>query len=309
MTQRGVEVTHHHWPDLVAGRRVLGNLWTVGARLAWVTARQVRGRDEDEPLGVGALRAAGFSVEVVDWDDTGVNWASYDRVVVRSTWDYSQRLPEFLDWLEIVDRVTDLRNPLALIRWGLDKHYLADLAAAGVPITPTTFAEPGGAPAQLPPGRVVVKPAVGAGSRDAASYREGQTALVHAHIQRLHANGRSVLVQPLLASVPLEGEWPLVFLDGRYSHAANRRVTLPRTEAGGDRFTAHDPDPAQIAVAEAAVQVVTARFGIPTYARVDLVRDSRGKFCVLELETAEPALFLALAGPPALERLIDAFRP
>jgi glutathione synthase/RimK-type ligase-like ATP-grasp enzyme len=281
----------------------------VSTRLAWVTARQARGQDEDEPLAVGALRAAGLTVEVVDWDGAGVDWASYDRVVVRSTWDYAQRLPQFLDWLEVVDRVTDLRNPLSMIRWGLDKHYLADLAAAGVPITPTAFAEPDGEAVQLPAGGVVVKPAVGAGSRDAASYGEGQAELVRAHVQRLHHDGRSVLVQPLLASVLLEGEWPLVFFDGRYSHGANRRVTLPRTSSAGDRFAAHDAGPAQVAVAQAAIDVVTARFGTPTYARVDLVRDGRGRFCVLELETAEPALFLPLAGPQALDRLIDAFRP
>jgi hypothetical protein len=281
----------------------------VSARLAWVTARQARGRDEDEPLAVGALRAAGLTVEVLDWDDAAVDWSSYDRVIVRSTWDYSERLPQFLDWLEVVDRATDLRNPLSLIRWGLDKHYLADLAAAGVPITPTTFAEPDGTAVQLPPGGVVVKPAVGAGSRDAASYGERQADLVHAHVQCLHRDGRSVLVQPLLASVLVEGEWPLVFFDGHYSHAANRRVTLPRISSADDRFAAHDADLAQVAVAQSAIDVVTARFGTPTYARVDLVRDGRGEFCVLELETAEPALFLPLAGPQALDRLVDAFRP
>jgi glutathione synthase/RimK-type ligase-like ATP-grasp enzyme len=278
-------------------------------RLAWVTAKLARGRDEDEALAVGALKAAGVVVEVVDWDDPTVAWASYDRVVIRSTWDYMQRLPAFLDWLEVVDRATDLRNPLALIRWALDKHYLADLAAAGVPITPTTFVEPDQAPVALPVGGVVVKPAVGAGSRDAAVYGQDQAQLAHAHVRRLHHDGRSALVQPLLESVALEGEWPLVFFDGRYSHAANRRVTLPRDTSVGDRITAHDADSAQVAVAQAAIDVVTARFGTPTYARVDLVRDRHNQFCVLELETAEPALFLPIAGSQALGRLIDAFCP
>jgi hypothetical protein len=84
------------------------------ARPAWVTAKPARGRDEDEALAVGALRAAGVVVEVVDWDDPAVTWASYDRVVIRSAWDYMQRLPAFLDWLEVVDRATDLRNPWPL---------------------------------------------------------------------------------------------------------------------------------------------------------------------------------------------------
>src|SRR5688572_14109320 len=133
--------------------------------LAWVTCAGARGRDDDEPLALPALRRAGVAVDVVDWDATGVDWASYDRVVLRSSWDYPQRLPRFLDWLGHVDRVSDLRNPLPMLRWNLDKHYLADLAAAGIPVTPTTFVEPGQRPT-LPPGELVVKPAVGAGSRD-----------------------------------------------------------------------------------------------------------------------------------------------
>ena len=40
----------------------------------------------------------------------------------------------------------------------------------------------------------------------------------------------------------------------------------------------------------------------PTYARVDLVRDDTGGFCVLELELVEPSLFLAYAEPAAAER-------
>lgn len=274
-----------------------------------MTARSARGRDHDEPVAVQALTAAGLVVEVVDWDDPAVDWAGYDRVIVHSTWDYSQRLPQFLAWLEAVDRVSDLRNPLALIRWGLDKHYLADLAGAGVPVTATTFAEPDAGAVDLPPGGVVVKPAVGAGSRDVAAYAPGQGDLARAHVQRLHHAGRSALVQPLLASVAAEGEWPLVFFDGRYSHAANRRVILPRDTAVGDRITAHEASPAQVAVAQGALDVVTARFGVPTYARVDLVRDDRGRFCVLELETAEPDLYLPLAGLAAPGRLVDAFRP
>ena len=57
-------------------------------RLAWVTAREARGRDEDEPLALAALPRAGVSVEVVDWDDPAVDWSRFDRVVLRSAWDY-----------------------------------------------------------------------------------------------------------------------------------------------------------------------------------------------------------------------------
>lgn len=279
-------------------------------RLAWVSAAEARGRDEDEPLALPALRQAGIAVDVVVWDDPAVRWADYDRAVLRSTWDYPHRLQQFLAWLQAVGQVTDLRNPLPMLRWSLDKHYLADLDKAGVPITPTTFVEPGHRP-HFPNGDFVVKPAIGAGSRDAASYGPAQHDEARAHVQRLQDAGASVLVQPLLKSVAVDGEWPLVFFDGRYSHAASKRVVLPRAGTVDDLFAeetnaAHIADTEQIAIAQKAVDVVTDRFGIPLYARVDLVRDDQGRPCVLELELVEPSLFLPQAPPAAIERLVAA---
>ena len=279
-------------------------------RLAWVTAREARGRDEDEPLALAALQRTGVSVEVLDWDDPMVNWSRFDRVVLRSAWDYPQRLSEFLSWLEEVDAVSDLVNPLATVRWNLDKQYLAELVEAAVPITPTAFVHPGTA-ATFPDGDFVVKPAVGAGSRDAASYRADQHDTAVAHVARLHASGQVVLVQPFLKSVATDGEWPLVFFDGRFSHAASKRVALPQAGAVDDLFAAETnasyvATAAQIDVAQAAVDFVSDRLGTPTYARVDLVRDDAGQFCVLEVELVEPSLFLPYTDSAAAERFAAA---
>jgi hypothetical protein len=243
----------------------------------------------------------------VVWDDPAVRWESYDRVVLRSAWDYPQRLAAFQAWLDDVAAVSELVNEPAMVRWSMDKAYLAELEAAGVPITPTVFVPPGTAPS-FPDGGFVVKPAVGAGSVDAASYDADQRDLATSHVERLHAAGSVVLVQPLLASVATDGEWPLVFLGGDYSHAASKRVTLPQAGAVDDLFAEetnahHEATPEQVAVARAAVDVVTARFGTPAYARVDLVRDDAGHHVVLEVELVEPSLFLPWADPGAAERL------
>jgi len=58
-------------------------------------------------------------------------------------------------------------------------------------------------------------------------------------------------------------------------------------------------------VARRAIDVVTSRFGIPLYARVDLVRGDDGKPCVLEVELVEPSLFLPEAPPEAVTRLVS----
>ena len=89
----------------------------------------------------------------------------------------------------------------------------------------------------------------------------------------------------------------------------------PRAGSVEDLFAheenaAHTAEPAQIAVAQAALDVVTARFGRLPYARIDLVRlDGQrdpGGYAVLELELIEPSLFLPQADPAAAERLATA---
>jgi glutathione synthase/RimK-type ligase-like ATP-grasp enzyme len=279
-------------------------------RLAWVTTRAARGTDEDEPIALAALARTGVSVEVVDWDDPAVDWSGFDRVVLRSTWDYPERLAEFLPWLDGVAAVTELVNPPATVRWSLDKQYLRELADAGVPVTPTVFVAPGEEPA-FPAGEFVVKPAVGAGSRGAASYAVHQHREARDHVARLHASGQVVLVQPYLASVGTEGEWPIVFVDGVLSHAASKRVALPRAGTVDGLFAeetnvAHVADAAQVEVARAAVDVVAADLGTPTYARVDLVRADDGTYCVLEVELVEPSLFLPQADAAAADRFAAA---
>jgi hypothetical protein len=278
-------------------------------RLAWVSTAAARGQDLDEPIALAALAAAGVGTDVVDWHDPGVDWSGYDRVVLRSTWDYDRRVPEFLAWLQALPADCDLRNPERVVRWSLDKRYLAELDRAGVPITPTQFLEPGDEPV-LAAGELFVKPAIGAGSRDAASYSPPQHALAVAHVLRLHAREVTALVQPLLKSIAEEGEWALMFFGGQFSHAVNKRVALPAGKVieelfAAETITGHVADEAQLAVARGAIDVVTSRFGPTTYARVDLVRDDDGNPCVLELELIEPSLFLTEAPPGAVDRFVQ----
>ena len=91
------------------------------------------------------------------WDDDGVDWAHFDLVVVRSTWDYPSRRDAFLSWAESLPRVL---NAPAVLRWNTDKRYLATLRIATVP---TTFLEPE-EDFVAPDTPFVAKPSVGAGS-------------------------------------------------------------------------------------------------------------------------------------------------
>jgi hypothetical protein len=199
--------------------------------IALVTAQEARALDEDLPLLVEALRAPGIGVETPCWDDPDYDWAACDAVVIRSTWDYIDRIDRFLDWVDRTGSCTRLFNPPAVVRWNTDKHYLRDLSGAGVGVVPTRFAEPGENPAAvltdflgggagaLSVGdgfrfdEFVIKPAVGVGSRDAARYRRGEASRAEDHLHLLLAAGRSALLQPYLGRVDEVGETALILVD------------------------------------------------------------------------------------------------
>ena len=275
--------------------------------IALVTTRAAHGLDEDMAPLEAAFAAAGAGTAIVDWDDPQVAWAAFDGVLLRSAWDYAERRDEFLAWAERVAACTRLLNPLPIVRWSTDKHYLGELAAQGVPTVPGEFAEPGSDAATAvaafctrhDPREVVVKPAIGAGSRDAQRHEAGQRGAIVAHVARLLAQGRSVLVQPYLASVDEAGETALVYFEGQYSHAF-RKGPLLRTGAGATAglFAPEEITPRQSGGDEREVgarAVAAIPGGAPLYARVDLIRDAAGAPRLLELELAEPSLYFVHA--------------
>ena len=299
----------------------------MAAHIALVTAREALALDEDMPPLVLALQSAGASVETPCWDDPGVDWGTFDNAVLRSTWDYTDRVEEFLDWTERCSEQTRLQNPPALVRWNIDKHYLAELAHAGVAVVPTRFVEPGTDPRiELDRflaggkgaftvgtcgefGQFVVKPSIGAGSRDAARYQRVERDKALAHVERLLAAGRSTMLQPYLDRVDEYGETAVVYIGGRYSHAFRKG---PLLRLGDDlvsglfapeHITPREPDAAERRVAAAAYGSIAG--ASPLYARIDLIRDGHGEPVVLELELTEPSLYF-LHAPDAANRFADA---
>jgi glutathione synthase/RimK-type ligase-like ATP-grasp enzyme len=283
-------------------------------RIALVSARAAASLDEDLPPLLAALQKLGAKPFVACWDDPQVDWAACELAVLRSTWDYAERVSEFLRWGEHVAALTQLINPLPLVRWNTDKHYLHELARAGVPTVPSHFIEPGSAfvraiaaflAAHGEP-EVVVKPAVGAGSRDAQRHSRTELAAITSHVRRLLASGRSALLQPYLERVNEQGESALIYLGGRFSHGVRKGPLLQR-DAGStpllfatEDIRARAPSAAEQQVAEQVLGAMPRADWL--YARVDLIRDAADRPCLLELELTEPSLFFQHA-PHAAERL------
>jgi hypothetical protein len=264
-------------------------------RIALVTAIAAAGLDDDLAPLQDALQQAGATADIVAWDDPTVSWGRFDAALLRSAWDYTERLDEFLAWCTRIDRETRLLNPLPVVRWSTDKHYLGELARAGAPVIPSTFLEPGEDPQGLPEhAEFVVKPSVGAGSRDTQRYVASERPQAIAHARRLLDAGRSVLVQPYIAGVDDRGETALIYIGGHDSHAIRKGPLLRRGEGPTEAlFAAEDirPRVAQEAEYRAAEAILDALpFPRPLYARVDLLPGPDGPL-LLELELVEPSLF------------------
>lgn len=267
-------------------------------RIVLASCPQLVDGDGDDDGIVEALRRRGLHARWMSWDDPRTEAA--DLVILRAAWDYAERREEFLAW---TGRVRNLLNPPALVAWNSDKHYLRDLAAAGVPTLPSAFLEPGQAaavPSALADAEVVVKPAVGAGSIDTLRFGDSAAAAEHAAV--MLEKGRSVVVQAYDPRVR-DGETALVFLSGEQSHAFTKGPILPpdgkspELDASGvyarERLAPADPDFELWDLGYAALDAACGAVGVARdellYARVDVIGGAPDPV-LLELELIEPAL-------------------
>ncbi|MDQ3055654.1 MAG: hypothetical protein M3R66_18135 [Actinomycetota bacterium] len=270
----------------------------MNGHVALVTCQRARGLDTDEPLLLAALDALDIRVSVVDWDRPA-DWAAHDLAVIRSTWDYARRHDEFLSWATATGAVTRLHNPVAMLTWNTDKRYLTELSDAGLPVIETMFLAPGsGLPRTELSRPIVVKPSVSAGGQDTARYAAKELPRAREHVARLHAERRVAMVQPYLEAVEVSDETALVYIGGRFSHAAAKGALLRAgaAEAGlfaAERVVPTTPSPAERTLGDAAMAwLAVAHLGSPLYARIDLLPDTEGSPRILEVELAEPSLFL-----------------
>ena len=276
--------------------------------ITFVTSSFARSVDPDLPLLLDAARQRDVVAEITLWDDPTVDWGSYDAVVVRSCWDYVGRRAEFLAWAA---GVKHLHNSPDVLAWNTDKVYLKQLEAAGVPIIETRW--------DVAPGddigdhaEWVVKPTISAGSRDTARWATAEE--VWEHSAALVAAGRPSMTQPYVSSVDDEGETALLHFSGTFSHAIRKGPLLERGEGvnqdrdSREAITPRIPSPAQRDVADRAIAAAVEATGLdtpPLYARVDLVTAPDGSPHLIELELAEPSLFLPQSDGGA-GRLVDA---
>lgn len=245
--------------------------------------------------------------------------------LLRSPWDYYLRPDAFLAFLHAHEQAArPLLNPVPLVRWNFDKHYLLSLAAQGVAIVPTKIL-PAIDDAMLPDlwrefGELVIKPTVSAGSWRTLRLPVGTRLPTEppgrtrgATFDSPSPEPSAYLVQPFLPQIA-EGEWSLIFFDGEFSHAVRKRPKPGEFRVQEHYGGSPEATPPSESLLRQAHAVLAALPRIPEaacptppcYARIDGVCDG-DRFLLMELELIEPALFFAYT-QGGEERLAHAVR-
>ncbi len=282
-------------------------------RIALLTSSALPSLWGDEQELPARFGAAGVEAEPVVWSDASVDWSRYDAIVIRSTWDYFERIDEFRTWLQRVERDgLPLYNPAALVRWNLDKRYLAELAGRGVRIVPTLFFDAGArvdlAALVADAGwtHAIIKPAVSGGAWRTHRFAAAEARALQPTLDDILST-TGALVQPFLDEIERVGEYSLLFFGGEHSH-----TVLKTPKAGDFRVQAqfggtHRALTASAEMQGAAERVLRALPVAPLYARIDgIERD--GHFELMEVEVIEPYLFFPGSPDAAIDKYVAAVR-
>ena len=266
--------------------------------------------DEENSKLYDLLTEKGLNVSFRIWDNPAVDWGQFDLIVLKSPWDYFDKIDAFYAWLSHLEQLqVRVLNPVETVRWNADKRYLLDLQRQGITVVPTVWLEKGStfdaakAFVQLGAEKMIVKPAISGGAKNTFAFTESEatekTAFLNELLQR-----ESFLAQPFVEEVKTKGEWSFLFFNGSYSHAV-----LKTAKSGDFRVqhffggTVHTPEPPASLLATAQTIVDRHAAGC-LYARVDGV-ELKGELALMELELIEPFLFMSTSAG-AYERYYEA---
>jgi len=251
---------------------------------------------QEDQLVVDALNNLEINTIRLAWDNSNFDWSTTKYIIFRTTWDYFDRYTEFSAWLQEVSKKTTLFNSAYIIKWNIDKHYLADLEAKDVAIVPTYFIEKGETKSlneiykSLSWQKIVLKPCISGAARHTYKINVDTIADHEAIFKTLIAE-EAMMIQPFLENIVTQGEVSMIVIDGTYTHAI-----LKKAKAGDFRVqddfggSVHEYIPTQEEI-DFAENAVKACIEMPIYARVDIVKDNNNAWAISELELIEPELW------------------
>lgn len=243
------------------------------------------------------LEKRGYKAQIVAWDDDCFDFEKTKAAVIRSCWDYDQRVDEFHEKMRDISKKTQLVNNINMILHNSSKFYLKELKEKGIKIIPTDFIrsekEIDAVIDRFDADEIVIKPVISASGRDTFKGLKQDREKYRDKILSI-LKKKSVMIQKYISTVETLGEKSVVVINGEITY-----VMLKKPEK--DNFLVHihhggtyTPVKAEEDEKEFCRQILNTFEKKTSYMRVDLLRDEEtNELMLLEMELIEPNLYLA----------------
>jgi glutathione synthase/RimK-type ligase-like ATP-grasp enzyme len=225
--------------------------------------------------------------------------------VIRTTWDYTERLDEFLEALsKIEESGCKLLNPLRAVKWNVKKTYLKEVAQKGFPVIESIFLADENLASLTEKlnasesKEFVIKPVVGAGAQKIEILSREDL------LEKLldYDDWSGWFVQPFEKRVQTEGERSFMFFSEDFSHAvikSPKKGDFRVQEEHGGATKLHEPGEREMELANKVLKAVPESL---LYTRIDIMPTDEGPK-VIEIELVEPSLYFRLEPSSALDFL------
>ena len=249
--------------------------------------------NEDSIL-LNEIANLGFSVKRISWSSKSFDWSNVKYVIFRTTWDYFEKLNDFRLWMKKTSKKTKFINPYSQILWNLDKVYLNDFKNQGINIVPSFFVNQKCSLSEIINytkwENVVVKPTISAAAWNTHLVLKQDLSLFEPTFQDLQKN-HNLLVQEFQKNILSRGEFSLIVIGGKYTHAVIKRVKKGDYRVQDDYGGSVERYNAPNEMVGFAESIISKCDPIPFYARVDIIIDNNNELALSELELIEPELW------------------
>jgi len=252
---------------------------------------------EDDLALKKALEESGYGAEIVAWDNRDFDFSYCHLAIIRSCWDYDQRIDEFLEKMQTIAQNTILVNDIKVVIHNYRKEYLLEMNKMGIETVPTRFVRKMGeiesALQFIKSDDIIIKPAISASGKNTFRVHKKDIKRCYRIVKTI-LNKTTAMIQEYIRSIEICGEKSVVVINGEITYAMlkkpHRNGFLVHIHHGGTYF----PDRVEEDELEFIQKIIKTFDQQPAYMRIDLLRDEdTRKIFLPELELIEPNLYLS----------------
>ncbi|WDV46331.1 hypothetical protein PV797_01220 [Clostridiaceae bacterium M8S5] len=254
-----------------------------------------------------ALEERGYMTDIVAWDDTTYDFNTIKLAIIRSCWDYDDRVSEFFDAMKKISESTILINDYKTILNNSNKYYLEGLNDKGISIIPTYYIskldDVETAVKGIDAEKIIIKPVISASGKNTFRVKRQDINEIRRLVDEI-LKEKHAMLQPYIETIESKGEKSTIVVDGKIVYAVDKKPAkggyLVHNHMGGS-YNESDITSLDIRFIDGIIRTMEKT---PTYMRVDYLFDEAGEPMLLELELIEPNLYLSKS-KKSLDILVD----